>query len=363
MENNHPDPGAGRAKKRPRTESVKDKDETVDNFDEHLYHYYHSRAENTVKIAEDQIIIIQKLDEEEDIDPKRLCWNSIKGDDKRCLVLTGFSVIQFIELLTLCESSIPTNIGRGKQSKFTQADKFLVVLCYVKHYETQAKLGDNFGVSKAQINRIIAVVVPIITSILYLKYVVDLEVDLPEYEAFPDARFVIDVTIQKIWRPLGTFQERKQFYSGKHKIYGLKSLTLHYRNGSLVACWAGTPGAVHDVVIANEHYQEIKRLIEEEERMREESKIFADKGFLGCEGNLPVLIPYKKKPNRELTPAQVEQNKALSSHRVICERWYGRLKGLFRIIAAEYHNDRDDYPLFFRLCSALTNYHILKHPL
>ena len=360
------EPSSSRSRKRARTESTKkdkDKDDSVDNYDEALFHYYQSRAEHTVKIASEQITLAQKLDEEEEADVNRLCWNNLQGDDKRCIILTGFTTQEFTELLRLCENDIPINIGRGKQSKFSQADKFLVVLCYLKHYETQAKLGENFSISKAQINRIISTTIPVITTILYSKYATTLELDHQAYEDFSDTLFVMDVTIQKIWKPLGNFQERKQFYSGKHKLYGLKSLTLHHRNGIVLACWSGVPGAVHDSVIANDNHLAIKNLIDNEDWMGEESKIFADKGFIGCEVNLPVVIPYKKKPNKELTQKQTEYNKSLSSHRVICERWYGRLKGLFRIIAREYHNDRDEYEGYFKLCAALTNYHIMKHPL
>lgn len=352
-----------RAKKRARTESAINKDEAVDNFDETLFHYYQSRAEHTVKLADEQIQQTQALDEEEEKDSNRLCWTSIQGDDKRCIILTGFSSSEFIELLLLCENDIPINMGRGKQSKFTQADKFLVVLCYIKHYETQAKLGENFSISKAQINRIISTAAPLISTILYSKYAISLDVDDTVYEEFINAKFVMDVTIQKIWKPLGTFQERKQFYSGKHKLYGIKTLTLHQRTGLMVACWSGVPGAVHDSVIATDNHADIKKMIESDGMVEEEVQIFADKGFIGCETKLPVVIPYKKKPNKELTQKQGEYNKALSSHRVICERWYGRLKSLFRIIASEYHNDRDEYEVFFRLCAALTNYHIIQHPL
>lgn len=60
----------------------------------------------------------------------------------------------------------------------------------------------------------------------------------------------MDTTIQEIWTPLGTYEERKRFYSGKHKLYRLKTQTLHLRNGLLVACWPGVSGAVHDLTIA-----------------------------------------------------------------------------------------------------------------
>ena len=219
---------SGRSRKPIRTESAskgKEKEDFVDNYDEALLHYYQSRAEHTVKLAIEQAEFAQKVDEEEEANVNRLCWTNLQSDDKRCVVLTGFTTHEFTELLRLCENDIPINIGRGKQSKFTPADKFLIVLCYLKHYETQSKFGESFSISKAQINRILFATIPVVMSILYSKYVVNVN-DQQDYDEFPDTLFVMDVTIQKIWKPLGTFQERKQYFSGKHKLYGLKSLTL-----------------------------------------------------------------------------------------------------------------------------------------
>ena len=52
-----------RPKKRARTESVNIKESSVESFDESQYHYYKSRAEHTVKIANEQIKLQQQLDE------------------------------------------------------------------------------------------------------------------------------------------------------------------------------------------------------------------------------------------------------------------------------------------------------------
>jgi len=131
----------------------------------------------------------------------------------------------------------------------------------------------------------------------------------------------------------------------------------------VIKTYSGIPGAVHDVTIATDNQTSLRELITRHQKVGEELKVFADKGFIGCESYLPIMTPYKKKPNKDLTEVQMKYNKDLANHRVICERWYGRLKSLFRIIATEYHNDREEYEFFFRLCAALTNYHILKHPL
>lgn len=103
-------------------------------MDDERLAYYEEREENTIALAEEQLEQQEELDEaEEEQDPARLCWENLNGDDQRCRVLTGFTCDEVLELLELCEHAIPMTTGRGKHGKWTAADKFLMVLCYVKH--------------------------------------------------------------------------------------------------------------------------------------------------------------------------------------------------------------------------------------
>lgn len=332
--------------------------------------YYQEREEHTAALAEDQMEEQQELDEaEEEQDPVRLCWANVNGDDARCRVLTGFSCDEFLELLELCEQAIPMTLGRGKHGKWTAADKFFMTLCYIKHYETRDKLGETFHTSKPQINKLVATTTAAVTPLLYAHFVTNIRALLPEdvedEGEFGNDKFVMDATIQEIWTPLGTFEERKRFFSGKHKLYGLKSLTLHNRVGILLASWSGVPGAVHDLTIARDHVDEIEEFLAKDEAEDEEDTwgILVDTGFVGLERDLNATHPYKRTAGHDLTIAQRNYNRRLARQRVICERWYGRLKSRHRIMASKYRNDRDDYALCFRLCVALTNYHVLNNML
>jgi len=341
-------------------------------MDDERLAYYEEREEHTAALAEEQIEQQEELDEaEEEQNPARLCWENLNGDDPRCRILTGFTCDEFLELLGLCEHAIPMTLGRGKHGKWSAADKFLMTLCYVKHYETQDKLGDTFHTSKAQVNRIVSATIAAITPILYDHYVTNVRALLPpdveDGGEFGQAKCVMDATLQEIWTPLGTFEERKRFFSGKHKLYGLKSLTLHNRLGLLLASWSGVPGSVHDLTIAREHVDEIQEfLAKDEEEQQEEGETWAvlvDTGFVGLEHNLNVMHPFKRAAGRDLTIAQRNYNRRLAGQRVICERWYGRLKARHRIMATKYRNDRDDYVTHFKLCAALTNYNVLNNEL
>jgi DDE superfamily endonuclease len=74
-------------------------------------------------------------------------------------------------------------------------------------------------------------------------------------------------------------------------------------------------------------------------------------------------MPHKKKANEELSERQKKFNKKVATERVICERFYGRLKVKFRIMSSKYRNAREDYEKIFKLCVALTNYDIILHPI
>jgi hypothetical protein len=251
-----------------------------------------------------------------------------------------------------------------------------MVLCYLKHYETIDKMKDTFSISRSYLHTLLQKTINAISPILYDYYVKNLSEQIDdedeEYEAFPKAKFVMDVTFQSIWTPTGTYDEKKLYYSGKHKLYGLKSQCIHDRKGRVVNCIAGERGAIHDLTICRDHIDELKNVLRKEEVDKEhesESKeedywyVLVDSGYKGLQHIANATLPHKKKPNKQLTKQQQKFNKELASQRVICERYYGRLKTRYRIIATKYRNSRDEYPTIFNLCVALTNYNIILHPL
>lgn len=228
-------------------------------MDPTLFERYEERAANTTVMAtetlEDQMVIDE---EEENHDPSLVCWRNLADDNHRLKVLSGFDCEHFLSLFELLEGEFPTVMGRGRRSEVSNHDKLLIALCYLRHYETLDKLKETFKISKTHLKRILDSTLAMMEPILYTRFVEDVEADLPDdNEDFPEARYVMDVTFQTIWMPLGTYAERKRFYSGKHKQYGLKSQCIHDRSGRLVHCIAGIPGAVHDLTIARQSIDEV----------------------------------------------------------------------------------------------------------
>lgn len=333
------------------------------NMNGPLFEYYGERAEHTELLAHDAIAIeIEAEADEAAVNPDRVCWANM--DDDRCFTLTGYTCEQFLGIYELCEDDIPINFGRGRRSQLGRHDRLLMVLCYLKHYETKDKLALTFGVSKTQVHRNLAATIFAITPVIYQRYVVNVgEVIEPDEvpDDLPRSPFVMDATLQEIWTPTGTYNERKRYYSGKHQRYGLKTQTLHNRRGFVLHCVPGIPGATHDLTIIRHNIDEIRDYLDDSGD--EPDSILVDSGYKGLERLVPTVGPFKKPPRGDLTAEQRAFNRMLAGQRIVCERWYGRLKTRHRIMAAKYRCDRDSYEVYFKLCAALTNYTLLYNPL
>lgn len=191
-------------------------------MDDLIFERYTEREANTAQLAIEQIQTEAEIDiEEENHDPTRICWSNLRCDDSRCKIITGLSSQEFSEIFDLCGHSISANTGRGQRGEFSKEDKLVIVLCYLKHYETKDKLADTFSISKPHVHRIVADTTNNITSVLYDHFVRFAHIDISERVMFDQAKFVLDATFQTIWTPIGTYDERKRYYSGKHKAYGL----------------------------------------------------------------------------------------------------------------------------------------------
>ena len=142
---------------------------------EDIFGYYRAREEETTNLAQ---LASESSDNEEE-SSTRLCWGSIEDDDAGCKTITGFSCDQFRELLNICEPGIANQArgrGRGRRSTISVADRLLLVLCYIKHYETFDQMKESLKMSKAKINRYLHTTIQAITPILYQQYVEIVEI-------------------------------------------------------------------------------------------------------------------------------------------------------------------------------------------
>lgn len=89
-----------------------------------------------------------------------------------------------------------------------------------------------------------------------------------------------------------------------------------------------------------------------------ESKFLADTGYLGIKKvHNNSQIPHKSSKFNRLTKSQKQENKDLSSKRVLNENVIGKLKR-FKIIADRYRNRRKRFGLRFNLIAGIYNFEL-----
>jgi hypothetical protein len=353
---------------------------SADDDDDPLVVRYRARAAQTAEMVQafEEREEDAGDDEQEEIDNSM--WGTCVADVPRCVALCGFTPLEFLELFGELEDRLEEHVGRGKRSKITKHDRLLMLLVFLKHYESNTRLAQTFGLSKSHVQKCVSSTAETVLPTLWRCYIETLDIDDPErYDEFPGVVAMMDVTVQPIWVPEGAYDERKRYFSGKHKMYVMKSQCLHDRRGRVLSVVTGIAGAVHDVSIAQRSIAEIRRVVRPmEPRDNDEDPVdveadvddqedgrllMVDSGYQGLQHLLPCVLPYKKRPNRALTAPQKQHNRRMARRRVLVENYYGRLKRRYRIMTDKYRGERDGYEMYFKLCVALTNFHVIKHPL
>ncbi|ETW03688.1 hypothetical protein H310_05074 [Aphanomyces invadans] len=196
------------------------------------------------------------------------------------------------------------------------------------------------------------------------------------FKNFPMALYAVDVTFQKTNAPVGSFAEKKRFFSKKHGQYGLKVEVSVLPNGYAINVTSAAPGSIADLTICEEnegfHLVMLAKRPDEESmhdngRHQEQHPgswaLLADKGYQGLQRRLRAITPTKKPPGGMLSSSELVQNDKIASDRVIVEKVFGRLKTLWAIVSDTYMWKRENYDMFFGTCVALTNVHIQFMPL
>ena len=128
------------------------------------------------------------------------------------------------------------------------------------------------------------------------------------FKNYPMARYATDVTFQPAFRPSGSVEEGKRYYSGKHKLYGFKVEVSVTPNGFGVGSRMHEPGSFSDLVIFQEmqwFHRRTQRKKSDEmdmadsgplaERYPNQWAVLADKGYQGA-GVFCRIIHPKRKP-------------------------------------------------------------------
>ncbi|ORT53124.1 transposase family protein [Frankia sp. KB5] len=194
--------------------------------------------------------------------------------------------------------------------KLSPHGQALLVLAHLRNGDTYERLAEGFGVSVGTVYN-------------YVREAVDLLATRGRSRlaavwtfAWTQSNFLIlDGTVVRTTRVRA---HNKLYYSGKHKYHGINLQGLTDPYGRMIWISEGLPGSVHDLTAARMH--DILHVID-----RSELHLFADKGYVGGEGD-HLLVPYKKPPGGDLSDQLKEINRAHAATRARGERGFAILK-------------------------------------
>jgi hypothetical protein len=223
--------------------------------------------------------------------------------------------------------------GGGRKELLSIQEQVCLCLFYLRQMPTFQVLGMLFGVSKTEANDTFHDWIPILRDVLpasLLEQVSNNESNLLfVQEVLTNFRLLVDSLEQPIHRHSDQ-QEQQKYFSGKKKQHTLKSLMIGIPEAKdIVEVEVGVPGPTAD----------IKMFRQSQNKFDETQPFSGDKGFQGGEN---ITTPHKKKPNRELTQQQKDENKALSSHRIFIEHLIRLLK-IFRVASQRFRLKLDTY--------------------
>ena len=88
-----------------------------------------------------------------------------------------------------------------------------------------------------------------------------------------------------------------------------------------------------------------------------------DKGYKGLQKYGRFLTPKKKTAHRDLDLDNKKKNNKIENNRVIVKNFFGRMKTIWGATKLTFCFQDNLYAPYFKMCIALTNYHIGILPL
>jgi len=279
------------------------------------------------------------------------------------MALTGVGFEEFNDLLPTFEKALIDIVmqrkdrerkpGGGQKGHLkTSADKLFFVLFYIKTYPTFDVLA--FWSNKSRGRSCEAVHL----YLRALKKALGREIVLPErkirtveefLEKFPEVKDVFfDGTERRIQRPKDKKRQNK-LYSGKKKTNTRKNVIVSDEKKRILFLSPTKSGRRHDKRIVDKAVLKIPDAVGK----------WADTGFQGLAKLYPnVLIPKKGTKKNPLLKEEKEDNRIISSFRVVIEHAIAGVKR-FQIVTNTLRNKIglfDD--LIMEVCSGLWNFHL-----
>lgn len=289
--------------------------------------------------------------------------SKLSKDPRAIKALTGLSYQEFADLIPVFAKSLieikmqnpnrQRKVGGGQKGHLkTTADKLFYILFYLKTYPTFDVLAFFTNKSRGRTCE---------AAHLYLKVIkksLGRELVLPKrkissveefFEAFPEAKDIfLDGTERKIQRPKNKKKQNK-LYSGKKKMTARKNIIISDQNKRIMFLSKTKSGRRHD-----------KKLYDKSEiHIPDKVAIWADSGLQGIQKTHPnVCMPKKGTKKNPLTKREKENNRIISSFRIVVEHAIAGIKR-YRVVTDTFRNKKPNLDdLFMEISSGLWNLHL-----
>ena len=276
------------------------------------------------------------------------------------------SLLPYFEIIVREESAKVVKNSKNRQRAAGAGTKHTLdtvelqlfyVLFYMKVYPTFDVAGFIFGVDRSQTNRWTHKLLPILEKTLDRKMVLPKrKIDnVDEFIIlFPDTKDIfIDGTERPVQRSID-YKKQKLNYSGKKKRHTVKNIVANDENRRILFVTPTVKGSMHDKKIYDKYT--IGDFIPNTTTQ------WVDTGFIGIDKDydIDIQMPKKKPKGKELTDEEKENNKIISSIRVINENAIGGIKRL-RCVSDVYRNKKANIEDKFMIISAgIWNHEIEK---
>jgi hypothetical protein len=295
--------------------------------------------------------------------------NRALRSDRLMKALTGMTIAEFERLLpdftaglkkaqAKAKKERKRAVGGGRRHTLkTPADKLFFILFYLKCYPTFDLAGLLYNVDRAQAQRWVKALLPVLGTVLGWQAVLpqrrigSIEEFMQRFPAIKDV--FIDGTERSVQRPQQAKAQR-ELYSGKQHDHTLKNLVISDQAKHILWLTQTKPGAHQD------YYRFKQAGIGDV--IPDDVGVWLDLGFVGIKKDYPrlqVVIPHKSSKNHPLTPLQKAENRVIRAFRICAEHAIAGIKR-FRCLTDAYRNKGIVWAdKFMLIACGLWNYHLL----
>lgn len=297
-------------------------------------------------------------------------------EERQVKAAIGLSTKQFFILLPIFTMLLDVQNTENKKNKIkpnngkvgalkTPTEKLFFILYYLKCYPSIDVLGLNFDMKGSSAHIWLSKLMPIfIKTLAHFNVLPKTEFKTPEemIEAFKDIEtLIIDATERPIQRPQDD-EIQEDFYSGKKKRHTIKNTIIASLNFMILYVGRTFFGKNHD-------YGMLKQEFKPGSLWFSTFNVLVDLGYNGFGNDYKtknISIPHKKPRksknnlNPQLTKEQKDENKKMSSIRIVVEQVIGGMKRL-KCVSDRYRNHIPEFKdLFILLAAGIWNFNVLN---